>query len=255
MADTTTNPCWYRITETFGEDSEFIGKLIETIIETYQGEELAEDRIALTIKHFPGGGARENGYDPHYEEGKYNVYPTPGSLEKYHLPPFIAAVKKQPSSIMPYYAIPSNDKSASPQLPFVGPFEEVGFAYNKGFIDGLLREKLGFNGYVNSDTGILTKMAWGVEELTEAERVAKAFQSGTDLISGHNEIKPFKDAYEQGLLSEELIDQATKRSLKELFALGLFENPYRDPEVADQIVNTDESRASPVKPMKNPLSF
>lgn len=255
MADTATDPRWYRITETFGEDPEFISKVIETIIETYQGKELAEDRIALTIKHFPGGGARENGYDPHYEEGKYNVYPTPGSLEKYHLPPFIAAVKKQPSSIMPYYAIPSNDKSASPQLPFVGPFEEVGFAYNKGFIDGLLREKLGFNGYVNSDTGILTKMAWGVEELTEAERVAKAFQSGTDLISGHNEIKPFKDAYEQGLLSEELINQEAKRLLKELFALGLFENPYRDPEVADQIVNTDESRASPVKPMKNPLSF
>ena len=111
--------------------------------------------------------------------------------------------------------------------PFIGPFEEVGFAYNKGFIDSLLREKLGFNGYVNSDTGILTKMAWGVEELTEAERVTKAFEAGTDLISGHNEIKPFKDVYEQGLLSEELIDQLAKHLLKELFALGLFEKPYR----------------------------
>ena len=36
--------------------------------------------MALTIKHFPGGGARENGFDPHYAEGKFNVYPTPGSL-------------------------------------------------------------------------------------------------------------------------------------------------------------------------------
>ncbi|MFS8652587.1 MAG: glycoside hydrolase family 3 N-terminal domain-containing protein, partial [Caldibacillus sp.] len=67
MIDTATDPRWYRITETFGEDSEFIGKLIETIIETYQREELAEDRIALTIKHFPGGDAQENGYDPHYK--------------------------------------------------------------------------------------------------------------------------------------------------------------------------------------------
>ena len=80
-------------------------------IETYQGEELAEDRIALTIKHFPGGDAQENGYDPHYKEGKYNVYPTPGSLEKISLTAFYCGVKKQPASIMPYYAIPSNDKT------------------------------------------------------------------------------------------------------------------------------------------------
>jgi beta-glucosidase len=64
------------------------------------------------MKHFPGGGARENGFDPHYKEGKFNVYKTPGSLEKYHLPPFKVAVDYKTSSIMPYYSIPSKEKSA-----------------------------------------------------------------------------------------------------------------------------------------------
>ena len=106
MADTATDPRWYRTYGTLGEEPEFISKAIEIIIEEYQGEQLDEEAIALTLKHFPGGGARENGFDPHYEEGKFNVYPTPGSLEKYHLPPFEAAIKKKPASMMPYYAIP-----------------------------------------------------------------------------------------------------------------------------------------------------
>ena len=72
--------------------------------------------IAMTTKHFPGGGARENGFDPHYEEGKWNLYPTPGSLEKYHLPPFRAAVEHGTSSMMPYYSIPSIKKSVGTRI-------------------------------------------------------------------------------------------------------------------------------------------
>ena len=166
MADAVTDPRWFRTFGTFGEEVGFIGDAISTIIKTYQGEQLSSDSIGLTIKHFPGGGARENGYDPHYEEGKFNVYPTEGSLEKYHLPPFVAAVKANPTSIMPYYAIPSNEKSAMPQSPFKESFEEVGFAYNKAMISDLLRDQMGFTGYVNSDSGVLSRMAWGVEELT-----------------------------------------------------------------------------------------
>lgn len=69
--------------------------------------------VDMTVKHFPGGGARENGFDPHYAAGQWNVYQTPGSLEKYHLPGFQVAVDKKAASIMPYYAKPAKDKSAS----------------------------------------------------------------------------------------------------------------------------------------------
>ena len=243
MADCATDPRWFRTFGTFGENPDLISQIIPELIKKYQGEELNETSVAMTIKHFPGGGARENGFDPHYVEGKYNVYATPGSLEKYHLPPFQAAVQAHPSAIMPYYAIPSNEKSSVPQKPFETDFEEeIAFAYNKQFINGLLRNTLGFDGYVNSDTGVLGDMAWGAEEMTKAQRAAKVLQAGTDMVSGEADPKPFLEAIKEKMVEPEIVDRALVRLLKELFALGLFENPYVDEEEADRMVNTEESR-------------
>ena len=45
-------------------------------------EGVTTDGVALTMKHFPGGGARENGFDPHYKAGQWNVYSTKDSLTK-----------------------------------------------------------------------------------------------------------------------------------------------------------------------------
>jgi beta-glucosidase len=115
MADTITDPRWFRSNGTFGEDPNFNAAAVATVIRGFQGEHgLERQGVALTTKHFPGGGARENGFDPHYAEGRFNVYPTPGSLQKYHLPPFQAAIEAGTSSVMPYYAIPSAEKSAMP---------------------------------------------------------------------------------------------------------------------------------------------
>ena len=55
----------------------------------------------MTVKHFPGGGARENGFDPHYAAGQWNIYAIPGSLQKYHIPAFRAAIRHNAESIMP----------------------------------------------------------------------------------------------------------------------------------------------------------
>ena len=90
MADVVTDPRWQRIYGTFGEDPELISEIVERLVAGLQGDELGPDSLATTMKHFPGGGARENGFDPHYVEGKLNCYPTPGSFETYHLPPFRA---------------------------------------------------------------------------------------------------------------------------------------------------------------------
>ena len=131
MADTVTDPRWFRGNGTFGEDPTFNAAAIAAVVRGFQGDHRVErDGVALTIKHFPGGGARENGFDPHYAEGRFNVYPTPGSLASYHLPPFQAAIDAGASSVMPYYAIPSEEKSETPQPPLES-FEPVGFAFNK----------------------------------------------------------------------------------------------------------------------------
>jgi beta-glucosidase len=234
MADTVTDPRWFRTNGTFGEDPEFISRAITTVVQAFQGEDgLGREGVALTIKHFPGGGARENGFDPHYAEGRFNVYPTPGSLQAYHLPPFQAAIDAGASSVMPYYAIPSDEKSAMPQPP-LDAFEQVGFAFNKPVLD-LLRE-MGHRGYVNSDSGILSKMAWGVSDLSVPERVGRAVMAGTDIIADTNDIGSIRTAFLQGLFSSERLDEAAHRLVEEMFALGLFDNPYVDVDKADEVV-------------------
>jgi beta-glucosidase len=238
MADTVTDPRWQRIYGTFGEDPEFITDAIGRIIDGFQGKTLGNHSISMTTKHFPGGGPRENGFDPHYEEGKWNLYPTQGSLEKYHLPPFRAAVEHGTSSMMPYYSIPSIRKSVEQEFEGeVIPFEEVGFTFNDYFLNKILREKLGFKGYINSDSGVTSKMSWGVETLSEAERFAKAINAGTDLISDTNDIENLKTAIENGWISEERINEANVRLLSEMFALGLFDDrTYVSPDQAAEAV-------------------
>ena len=72
MVDTMTDPRWQRTYGTFGEDPAFIADAAERLVVGFQGssEGVQTDGIALTIKHFPGGGARENGFDPHYKQGQ-----------------------------------------------------------------------------------------------------------------------------------------------------------------------------------------
>lgn len=236
-ADIATDPLWARIEDTFGENPKVASDMIYNVIEGFQGKELNSDSVAITVKHFPGGGARDNGLDPHFEEGKFNPYPTEGSLLKYHIPPFEAAIKANVSSIMPYYAYPSND-SADQGLKWYSDeqqFEEVGFALNDAILDGYLRTDLGFKGYVNSDTGAVGDNAWGAETLTPEQKFAKAINAGTDIISGSSEPEIIVRAVEQGLLTEEAVNESVTLLLTEMMNLGLFEDPYVD---AQEALNT-----------------
>ncbi len=264
MADVVTDPRWQRTYGTFGECPELIEAVFERIIPRIQGSKagVTDSGVAMTIKHFPGGGARENGFDPHYKAGQWNVYQTEGSLAAYHLPPFTAAIRNNASSIMPYYSKPSGEKSA-PQRDLNGellPLTPQGFAYNHTFIQDVLRNRMGFKGYINSDTGIVHNMSWGVEALDIPERIAYALNNGVDLIGGMFDVEDAKTALRrtaegyydthavpEGFTREELevtedtIDKAVTRTLSELFALGMFENPYRSVAEAVATVSHTES--------------
>ena len=143
----------------------------------------------------------------------------------YHLKPFKAAIEAGTSAIMPYYSAPKGDK-----------FEAVGFSYNKAIIQDLLRKKLGFRGIVNSDTGPIEMMPWGVEDLTLQQRYQKALEAGVDLFSGTSDPTILLETVKKGLVSEARINESITRLLTEKFELGLFENPYVDVDKANQIV-------------------
>jgi len=204
--------------------------------------------VAQTIKHFPGDGAVDKGLDPHSDWGQWAVYPTPGSFFKYQLPPFQAAVDAGTSSIMSYYNNPSNEHSAE-QLPKEWwqsdkqQFEEVAGAYNMTLLTRLLRGRMGFKGYVNTDSGVLTNNAFGVEKLTTPQRFAKAVKAGTALFSDSSNPQGLIDAVHQHLLEESDLTPAVTLLLKEMFQLGLFENPYTDPETAQKIASSPASAA------------
>lgn len=240
QVEVATEPRWRRISGTFGESPDLSAEYTWALVRGFQGPVINSESVVHTIKHFPGDGPVHLGLDPHGEAGQWAVYPTEGSLYKYHLPPFQAAFDAGVSSLMSYYNRPNNSLSV-PQLKGL-PFEEVAGAYNKAIITDLPKE-MGFTGYVNTDSGILGGMAWGVQELSMEERYAKAVGAGSALFSDVNDPSPLISAVQNGLLSEEDLNPAVKSLLKEIFALGLFENPYVDPELAREIAEDPESQA------------
>ena len=229
MADLATEPRWSRVNGTFGENAEWVAQMITQIVLGFQGDSLGNTSVALTTKHFPGGGSGKGGQDSHFEWGKAEIYP--GGMFKNNLIPFQAAIDAGTSSIMPYYSLPSGTE-----------YEEVGFAFNKGVITDVLRNQMGFKGIINSDTGPLTSMPWGVENLTKKERYIKAIEAGVNIFSGESDPKMLIEIIDSGKVDINLIDNSVLRLLNEKFTLGLFENPYVDVDYAEKTVNNENFR-------------
>jgi beta-glucosidase len=236
MADLSTEPRWYRVHETFTEDAGLCAEIMKTLVLHLQGGKVSPaTAVALTVKHFPGGGPQQLGLDPHFTFGKNQVYPARRFAD--HMKPFRAAIDAGVSSVMPYYGVPID-------LTYGGvAYHRTGMAFSKQIVADLLRGQLGFTGYVNSDTGIISDRAWGLEGNTVPERVAAAVNSGTDVLSGFHEKKTIVELVVRGLVTEARVDEAVVRLLKEQFQLGLFENPYVDASKASAVVGNDAFRA------------
>lgn len=231
MADLATEPRWQRVEGTFGEDASLAAQTMRQVVLGFQGEGgLSPQSIALTVKHFPGGGATENGQDPHFYWGKREVFP--GNMFKNNLVSFKAAIDAKVASIMPYYSIPVG----------VG-YEEVAYAYNKGVLQGLLRKELGFNGIINSDTGPIDMMPWGVEELNITQRYKKSLEAGINIYSGTADPTELLKTIRGEKKLMKYVDDSVYRLLMEFFQLGLFENPYVDVDKAVEVVGNKEFQA------------
>lgn len=229
MADLATEPRWQRVEGTFGEDAELAARVMKEVVLGFQGENLGNESVALTTKHFPGGGSAEGGQDPHFDWGKREVYP--GGMFDDNLIPFKAAIDAGTSAIMPYYSLPSGTE-----------YEEVGFAFNKHILQNILRGQLGFQGIINSDTGPIEMMPWGVEDLTIQERYIKALEAGVNLFSGTADPGLLIQTIKENPKLTSLIDESVHKILIEKFQLGLFENPYVELEAVSEIIGQKKFR-------------
>jgi len=239
MADLSTEPRWGRINGTFGEDAELAGKMVAAYIRGFQGSVIGKDSLACCVKHFPGGGPQKDGYDPHFPYGAEQVYP--GKKFEYHQIPFKQAFDAGAAAVMPYYGKPMG----------IEGLEEVGFNFNKQVTTDLLRTKLGFKGIVHTDYGIISAMkifgesfqgptAWGVEHLSQLERVEKAINAGVDQLGGEACTELALKLVKQGRIPVSRLDESCRRVLRLKFELGLFDNPYVDESKALEICNREE---------------
>ena len=226
QVDLATEPRWARIGMTFGEDAALTGRLASAYIRGFQTGTFGPESVSTMTKHFPGGGPQRDGEDPHFAYGREQVYPA--RRFDYHLEPFKAAIAAGTRQVMPYYGMPVGTS-----------YEEVGFAFSREIITGLLREKLGFDGIVCTDWGLVTDShimgqpmparAWGAEHLSEIERVQRIIEAGCDQFGGESRPELVVELVTSGRVSESRIDVSVRRLLREKFLLGLFESPFVDP--------------------------
>ncbi len=237
MADLATEPRWGRSNGTFGEDAVWSAAFTKAYINGFQGDSLSSKSVATMTKHFSGGGPQKDGEDAHFPYGKDQAYP--GDNFDYHLIPFTeGAFPAKTAQIMPYYGVPVGQTS-----------EEVGFGYNKEIITGLLRETYGFEGVVCTDWGLVSgnfvkpAAAFGVEELSEIERVQKILDAGNDMFGGEANPQWIIDLVKSGKISEARLDESLRRIMRDKFKLGLFDQPYVSMDGLSIIGNPDFIKA------------
>ncbi|RXZ68062.1 glycoside hydrolase family 3 protein [Agromyces albus] len=227
--DLATDPRWARASGTFGESANVAGRLGAAYVRGLRGDGGSTKSVSSMVKHFPGGGPQLDGEDPHFEYGREQVYP--GGQFDLHLQPFLDVFAAGATQVMPYYGMPVGTE-----------YEEVGFSFNKGIVTGLLREKLGFDGIVCTDWGILSRTFWGVEHLSVEERMVKALDAGVDQFGGDSEPSILVKLVNSGAVAEARLDVSVRRLLREKFELGLFDDArFVDVDAADALVGAADA--------------
>lgn len=215
---------WGRINETFGEDPYLIGILASAIIKGYQGKNLSDaDSILACAKHYLGYGESTGGRDAYDTEVTYR------KIREVFLPPFKKAVEAGCATFMTGYQ----------------SIDSTPMAINKKLLRKVLKEELGFKGFVITDynnTGSLVTMQKVSPDINDASQ--KTVEAGNDMIMSTND---FYDATIQlvksGLLSESLIDEAVGRILSIKFSMGLFDTKKKSGYVSRDVISCKEHQA------------
>ncbi|MCB0745135.1 MAG: glycoside hydrolase family 3 protein, partial [Ignavibacteriae bacterium] len=210
---------WGRVEETYGEDPFLTTQMGVTYISEF--EKLG---VITTPKHFVanvGDGGRDS-YPIHFNERL---------MEEIYFPAFKESVQKgNAQSLMISY----NSYDGTPCTA------------NDWLLNKKLKDEWGFNGFVISDAGAIGGA--NVLHFTTknyAESTKESIVNGLDVIfqTSYDHFPIFYEAFEKGMIAEEVINSAVKRVLYAKFNLGLFENPYVDASEANMINGSLKNRS------------
>ena len=219
MIDISRDARWGRIAESLGEDPCLASVLGAAMIDGYQGDDLsAPGAIAACAKHFAGYGATEAGRD-------YATTNIPeNELRNVHLRPFKAAVDAGVSTFMTSFS----------------DIDGVPATANRFLLRQILREEWGFDGFVVSDWDSIRQLQIHGLTANDRESAYEAATAGVGMeMHGDAYTKHLPELVEEGHVDIDLVDQAVAGILRIKIALGLFENPYADPDVLPPIANAD----------------
>jgi Beta-glucosidase-related glycosidases len=230
VLDLARDPRWGRTEETYGEDPYLVSRLGVAAITGFQGVGPTIDKahVMATAKHFAVHGQPEGGTN--VAPGNYSDR----VVREYFLKPFQAAVQEaHVGTVMASY----NEIDGVPSHA------------NKHLLKDVLRREWGFDGALVSDYfGIAELIRIHHVAATPAEAARMALDAGVDIdlpfVAGYDTLP---EQVKQGTVSEKDIDRAAGNILRAKFLTGLFDDPYVDPEMAEQITNSAEHQKLALK--------
>ncbi|HEY1221400.1 MAG: CIA30 family protein [Bryobacteraceae bacterium] len=225
VLDLARDPRWGRTEETYGEDPYLASRMAVAAVTGLQGDQFSinNHHVMATAKHFAVHGQPEGGTNT--APGNYSER----VIRENFLVPFQAAVQEgHVGSIMASY----NEIDGIPSH------------INHWLLDRVLRQEWGFRGYVTSDGDglqMLVQTHHVAANMSEAARLALSAGVDFDLSDG-SVYRTLIDQVKDGAVPESEVDRAAGRLLAAKFRLGLFEDPYTDPDYTEKITSGPEHR-------------
>ncbi len=207
MMDIARDARWGRIAEGAGEDPCLGSAFAAARVRGFQGDDLTDPQhMAACAKHYIGYGAAVAGRD-------YNtVEMALQTLHEVYLPPFAAAVDAGVATFMSAF----NDLNGVPT------------SANRYTLTEVLRDRLGFNGFVVSDSNSIGELVMHGYASDRKDAGKKALLAGVDMDMVTESFRfDIPELVEAGVVPLNVVDTAVRRILRVKFMLGLFDQPYR----------------------------
>ncbi len=218
ILDLARDPRWGRTTETYGEDPFLVSELG---VEEVRG--IQEQNVVSTLKHFAVYSIPKGGRDG---EARTDPQATWREVQTVYLEPFRRAV---------------HDAGALGVMASYNDYDGVPIEGNKRFLTDILRGEFGFKGYVVSDSGAVEFIHLKHRVApTPADAIRQSVEAGLNIRTNFTPPEaygePLRQLVRDGKLSPEVIDARVRDVLRVKLWLGLFDRPYREPAVAEQVV-------------------